>query len=98
MDNNTNPPTLAPAVVEQDPDGTFTVRAEWQPREDLDRLDAYAWGVRSKPLAERLRRAIDAGAAIEPDRPYTDVNDNRGWHSRSHVHRTMNADLRRLGF
>lgn len=101
MENTTitTPPTLAPAVIERDPDGTFTVSATWVPREDLDRLDAAAWGVRNRHLAERLRRAIDAGAVLEPEGPYTDILGRRGWHSRSHVlGRILNADLHRLGF
>ena len=98
-----NAPRLAPAVVTQEPTGEFTVRVQWQPQPDLDRLDCYAWSCgkarTAAALAERLRRAVDAGVVVIPTSKFTDINGARGWHSRCNIlARIMNADLRRLGF
>jgi hypothetical protein len=92
--------TLDRPTITTDADG-ITVRVCWKPADDLDRLDAAAWGLKSshRKLAERLVRAIEAGVVLEPDGLYTDVNGQRGHHVRSNIlSRMMNADLTRLGF
>lgn len=96
-------PVLAPATLTVR-DGSLTVRVSWQPQDGLDRLNCYAWGLgddtpNHRRLAARLIAAINDGAVIEPSDPYVDVDGNQGWHSRATIlGRTMNADLRRLGY
>lgn len=99
--DNLPAPRLAPAELITNADGSLTVRVTWEPQPGLDRLDAYAWGLKSthRALAARLIRAINDGAIITPGPAYTDVDGNTGFHSRSTIlGRTMNADLRRLGY
>jgi hypothetical protein len=101
---NTTAPKLAEPIVETEAGFGITVSVEWQPQDGLDRLDAHAWCVGKdtpahRKLAERLVAAIKDGAIITPGDPYTDVNGKRGVHSQSTIlGRTMNADLRRLGY
>lgn len=78
----------------------LTVRATWADASQLDRSDAHAWGVgKNRKLAERLVRAIEAGRALTAGELYVDALGKRGRHARSNVSgRTLNADLKRLGF
>lgn len=80
----------------------ISVSVRWLPEPGLDRLDAYAWGLRdtaaNRRMAARLVKAIKAGVAVTDGGAYTDVTGARGHHGHSRIGRTMNADLRRLGF
>lgn len=67
----------------------------------LDRSDVYGWHLSPKhrKLGERLVRAVEAGAALTPERIDRDVNGKTFLVAPTKVFgRTLNADLRRLGF
>ena len=109
MTTITTTPTLDQPTIE-----TFTypgettpsvrVAVQWKPQDGLDRLDAHAWGLgrdsaNARRLAQRLVRAIEAGVVLYPSGAYTDATGARGVHCSSRIlSRTMNAELRRLGF
>ena len=67
----------------------------------LDRTDVMAWylPLRHRRLAHRLAAAIEAGVACPPERKRRDV-DGRTYleHGLKVLGRSINADLRRLGF
>ena len=68
---------------------------------DLDRPRVYGWsfGAHSMPLARRLARAVEAGAVLALGGVARDVNGSTYLQSTARVlGRTMNADLRRLGY
>lgn len=95
---------LLPAEV-QEPvhDHGWGVRVAFQPMPGLDRTDGHAWGTGDGPtgkrLAERLARAIDAGAVISIEGTYIDVGRRIGIRTKSAVMgRYLNADLKRLGY
>jgi len=79
-----------------------------------DNVSIYRWGMlgEQRPIAQRLIKAIEAGAVFEPHEAYTltVVERNQaggavekkmqipaGWRSRI-LARKMNAELRRLGY
>jgi hypothetical protein len=74
-----------------------------------DGVSIYRWGMpgNDRPIAQRLVKAIVAGAIFEPHEAYTlrvrEAGTDRvvqipaGWRSRI-LARKMNAELRRLGF
>ena len=67
----------------------------------LDRTQTAAWGLKPahKTLAQRLCRAIEAGAALTPIGVRTDIGGQTYLATTGHVMgRYMNADLRRLGY
>lgn len=90
-------PTLVSAVIKQNPsDGLFVVHALWS---GVDRPRGVGIVVRTRKLAERLERAIRAGVVVTVDRVMRDafgstyVQENRAVSAR-----TLNADLKRLGY
>ena len=96
----TDTPKLAPATIERTDDG-IRVAVLFEPHPSLDRLDAYAWGLRPRDgqLAQRLKRAVDEGAALKIGDYFTDVDGNRGIHVHAtFLGRIMNAELRRMGY
>jgi hypothetical protein len=65
----------------------------------LDRPEVHAWTVRDETLARRMVRAIKARKVLTPVKIATDINDRTYLQTNCCVvGRTMNADLRRLGF
>ncbi len=67
----------------------------------LDRTDVYGWHLQPKhrKLGERLVRAIEAGVVFTPERIDRDINGKTFLIAPCKVlGRTLNADLRRLGF
>jgi hypothetical protein len=83
-------------VADQDDAGCFSVHPVWA---GVDRPDTGGWLVRGKRIADRLTLAIVAGAAVSPTGITTDRQGRTYVQTRSHVlGRTMNADLRRLGY
>jgi hypothetical protein len=67
----------------------------------LDRRELSGWGLplKHRKLAERLKRAIEAGVVYGRAAVATDVNGKTYLKSDWRVFgRTMNADLKRLGF
>lgn len=81
--------------------GRRIVVTAYAPELGLDRIQVAAWGL--KPchgvLAERLARAIEAGVVLKADEIKRDVNGKSYLSTSSAVlGRTLNADLRRLGF
>lgn len=67
----------------------------------LDRRDLLAWGVplHRRDLAERLKRAIEAGAVFSDAKVVEDIDGNSYLLTTARVTgRRLNADLKRLGF
>lgn len=65
----------------------------------VDRPRSFSWALTSRPLCERLARAVRAGKAISDFGVSTDVAGKTFATFKHHVRgRCMNADLRRLGF
>ena len=87
------------AVIEYDSaDDWYTVWAVWE-GEKVDRPRSYAIVARKFPLAQRLARAIDAGAVFSDPVINTDIEGNTYVHARSKVMaKYLNADLKRLGY
>jgi hypothetical protein len=85
--------TLDRPTITTDADG-ITVRVCWKPADDLDRLDAAAWGLKSshRKLAERLVRAIEAGVVLEPDGLYTDATERGKSPDRPHTKTAARLD------
>jgi hypothetical protein len=72
----------------------------WPTFSGVDRERSSGWGTgKSRPLANRLAKAIRAGAAIADLEVLTDVN-GKTYVGYRHVvgARHLNADLKRLGF
>ena len=89
-------PTLIDAMIEQSSDGLFVVYALWS---SVDRPRGVGIVVRTRKLAERLQRAVQAGVAITVDRVMRDVKGNTYVQENRVVRaRTLNADLKRLGY
>ena len=91
--------THAARAVQND-DGTVSVKVDWT-RHDapLDRTDGSGWRVKDMKLANRLIAAIEAGVIIQNPTINIDINGNN-YVSATHsvLARTLNADLKRLGF
>lgn len=89
--------SLVECSVVPNPDhGGFDVTPIWS---GVDRPITSGWCVTSKSVAERLRRAVMAGAAIADVRLATDLNGNTYVANRHVVSaKRANADLRALGF
>lgn len=67
----------------------------------LDRPRIVGWGLKKthRALGERLVRAIEAGVVLTPEEIRRDVHNESYLVTRCTVlGRTLNADLRRLGF
>lgn len=100
-----DPPKKAEGVVvtfdraEIKPDSTpgyFVVRAYFS---GVDRPEGTGFVVKGKPLAERLKRAMEAGVVHTDLHALFDRNGKTFASHRTHVlARMMNADLKRLGF
>lgn len=90
--------TLDRVEVTQDPAAPreWVVRAYWN---GVDRPEGVGVVATNRVLAERLKRAIEAGVVYTDLHALYDVNGNTFASHRSHVlARMLNADLRRLGF
>lgn len=89
--------TLKARIVNND--GDISVIAFTDPGV-CDRHDwVAAWCVRTPALAKRLVRAIEAGKVVVPTGLATDVNGKTYVQTDHEIRgRTMNADLKRLGF
>ena len=86
------------AEIVRKPDGTITVEVTTT---GLDRAHVHAWGLRANhgPLAERLARAIRAGAVLTNPVVKTDIHGHTYLSTQSQVlGRNLNADLKRIGF
>lgn len=86
-------------IVEDDVMPGLLVKPIWK---GVDRPFVGGWGlpIDARPLAERLKRAIEAGAIHSDARIQTDV-DGRTYVETTQIRivgRTMNADLKRLGY
>src|SRR5262245_15835355 len=80
----------------------LTVRLTW-PLAGVDRPETMGWRLPNTPngrrLAQRLMAAIEAGVAVTEPAIVADVNGKTYVEAHSHVlGRTMNADLKRLGY
>ncbi|TPV95712.1 MAG: hypothetical protein B7733_08505 [Myxococcales bacterium FL481] len=94
------------AKIEYDEDiSALTVRAYWElPQHGL--VGIYNWALFSKEarspkmqkLAGRLAAAVEAGAALHSPELKTRDDGTFFGHCQTRVHRTLNADLKRLGF
>jgi hypothetical protein len=86
-------------IVEDDVMPGLLVKPIWK---GVDRPYVGGWGIPidARPLAERLKRAIEAGAVYKDARIETDV-DGRTYVATTQVRivgRGMSADLERLGY
>lgn len=91
----------ATARIEQAADGEISVTIDWSGPVGLDRPNTGGWGLGPKhaKLARRLAAAINAGKATGPATIATDVNGRTYVQADHKINgRTMNADLKRLGF
>lgn len=94
-------PTLDRVEITVDPDGdSISVFPYWK---GVDRPQGAGWGLRNTPadrkLAQRLKAAIEAGAVYRSVTAAVDVNGSTYARTEGTVlGRTLNADLRRLGF
>lgn len=78
----------------------ITVETTWSGAK-LDRPNGIAWGLKAshEKLAERLVKAVNAGKAFRNAEVKTDVNGASYVAATMQVFgRTMNRDLKRLGF
>lgn len=65
----------------------------------VDRPTSSGWAVKDMKTARRLERAIRAGVAYSKTEVRTDVDGNTYVSAKSVLSgRTMNADLKRVGF
>jgi hypothetical protein len=86
--------TLIPTAVTEQGEYGPTVYAEWT---GVDRPRTY--GIVAGKHAARLARAINAGVVFHDPKVITDVDGNTFVSAASRVRgRTLNADLKRLGF
>lgn len=81
-------------------ESSITVWPYWN---GVDRPRGAGWGLRNTPahrrLAERLKRALEAGAVYRSVTAAVDVNGNTYARTEGHLlGRTLNADLKRIGF
>ena len=90
-------PNLVDVVIEKDPtDDCYTVCALWS---NVDRARGVGTVTRNERLARRLASAMRAGVAVTVERVMRDDNgDTYVQEHREIFARTLNADLRRLGF
>jgi len=92
--------TYTPTATIEAREDEIVVRTIWS-GPNLDRTDGHAWAFsdRSMPLAKRLVRAIEAGAAFGTPELRTDARGKTYVTADPKVFgRKANADLRRLGF
>lgn len=87
-------------VKRTDSDGqaTISISPIWA---GVDRPDVGGFGVRPRQmaLALRLKAAMESGAAFSSCQMFTDVNGHTYIGTNSNIlGRTMNADLKRLGY
>lgn len=77
-------------------DRTRTVEAHWS---GVDRPCVGGWAVKDAKMAQRLKAAILAGVVYYDAQVHTDTAGKTYVHAPARVlGRTMNADLRKLGF
>lgn len=92
--------TLKPKAIVQKVLNGVLVSVVWTSSEiELDRPNCFSFVVRDQALAQRLARAVDAGAVFFAPTVCRDVYGQTYVNATSRVLvRTANADLRRLGF
>lgn len=91
----------AVATAFREENGEWTVEASFVSDVQVDRPNTRGWGLGPKheALANRLVRAINDGVIFSDFRKGTDVNGHTYITATSNVlGRTLNADLRRLGY
>jgi len=96
-------PQMVDVKVERDTDDHGTGRKDlwcvcpvWA---DVDLPDGFGWLIRGERLARRLEAALRAGATLRKAEVRTNLNGQTYVADEHRVMgRTMNADLRRLGF
>lgn len=90
--------TLVATKFRDPVDNTFHVAVQAN-GDELDRRYVAGWSVPNEKLAERLVKAIHAGVVLDVNGVLTDVNGKTYLSCTSKVlGRTMNADLKRMGF
>lgn len=88
-------PKLDRVEITKDGDD-FHVSVYWT---GVDRPHTMGWILGSLKLARRLKAAIEAGAAVKPTGILTDIHGHTYMGTKVLAWgRTMNADLKRLGF
>lgn len=94
-------PTLDRVEITVDDSGdSISVFPFWN---GVDRPQGAGWGLRNTPahnkLALRLKAALEAGVVYRSATVATDVNGKTYVATQGHIlGRTLNADLKRLGF
>lgn len=89
-------PTISHVEIEVEGDGTVHVSPIWT---GVDRPYVGGYTVKDERMAERLKRAMLAGAVYSDVRVHTDVNGKTYAHGSTAIRgRAMNADLKRLGY
>lgn len=92
-------PRITRCDVTPDGSGAYNVEPVWAADVPLDRPCTGGWLIRDTRLVDRLRRAVEAGAAHEAPAVRVDVDGRTYVAARSLIlGRTANADLARLGF
>lgn len=92
----TTPLRFEPTITERDGEIVVTTHVHGA---DVDRPETHGYVCTNRKIAERLARAIEAGAVFTVTGVGTDVNGRTFLLYSSRVlGRMMNADLRRLGF
>jgi hypothetical protein len=85
-------------IIQQD--DHISIHVIWD-SPNVDRPHTFGWGVGLKhtKLAERLKKAVDAGAVCVTPFVKKDIYGKTYVEAKSNVlGRTMNADLKRLGY
>lgn len=91
----------AVATATRGEDGDWTVKAVFVSDVQVDRPNSRGWGLgpRHEALANRLVRAVNDGVIFSDFRKGTDDNGQTYLTATSNIlGRTLNADLRRLGY
>lgn len=85
-------------VVRKDPDMTYLLVAQIWEGVDRPYTGGYSCGMNMK-LAQRLKKAMEAGVAFPFKEVRTDMDGQTYVHTEYNVNcRTMNASLRKLGY
>jgi hypothetical protein len=96
----TTRPTISHVEITTQADGTISIFPYWN---GVDRPQGAGWGLRDTPahrrLAQRLKKALEAGAVYYNVKAAVDINGNTYASASSRVlGRRLNADLTGLGF
>lgn len=93
-------PTIDRVEIVTNDDGTITVWPYWK---GVDRPQGAGWGLRDNAnghkLARRLKAALESGKAFTKVSVAYDINGNTFATTQGRLlGRTLNADLKRIGF